>query len=586
MIKPVKTGVLERKVHKSLGLSVAHVLVKTPYDAIGQCADNAHDSDADNFRVNVDLESGLLAMSDDGESMDERGIQQFVDYVGSFKKDKKPTRKGRTPIGNFGFGASSRMYLGDYCFIEAMRDCTRITREEWFVSEQKAQTLRYPNEVSVGHHGTNILIKKLRFDKSTFSVGGLVEYLQWSEPCIPDFNIYVNGVRVPKREVLMTYREHVFEETVPNIGVVRGSVFYNPKGVIRNSGILWYVHGKAVGDADPIDVSTVGSFMARKILGIVDIDGADPFISFDRGGFNKNIEGYSEAKGVVRDVLKNISKDITGESRSVVSTDSKLRRIVETALKNVESTINRRLLQDLDGPVSIAPVFGNGFVSDYDPASRVVRVNIDTPMFSIQGIPDRHQASIIENTILFAALSGIAESNVSENYPNSQDDIAQLHGRVITASEPFYHGNMHIRGVVKEIMGKEGRVLTSEEAILNPYRLYTLNDIPDVTGLSINTVKLLYLAGTLEPISKKDNRFRDVAIRAALDEIEGMVPIGEVLDPEGYNQPIKGKITPAVLDHREGKHESLADLGFVYNVGRAASPFYWVERERAEELQK
>jgi hypothetical protein len=93
-----------------------------------------------------------------------------------------------------------------------------------------------------------------------------------------------------------------------------------------------------------------------------------------------------------------------------------------------------------------------------------------------------------------------------------------------------------VKDSVRRLFEKEqivGRPLDQVE--LNPYRLYTLEEISMRSGWDINTVKRLYQAERLLPYQDgTEKRFRRGPILEALESVNGMSPATKVLLPDDY----------------------------------------------------
>jgi hypothetical protein len=571
-----KQGTVKRQAGRDLQASIARSLVKDYYAALLQLSCNSYDADARAVQIDIDWKKDTLTFSDDGHGMDQSGLASFFTMGDSDKATHLVSPGGRRYIGKYGIASVLLGYLAERYRIETWKDGRKMIVED----DGSGRSLEaIVSTADPKLHGTTITMQDLRFGKETFDRSKLISKLEWGLPSIPDFDLFVNNVLLEKRSIITYCTEYHFEEDIPSIGLVEGSVYYKENSPMNPNGILIYVNKCLVGDSQSIDLARIVGFAANRVLGIVQADGLERFVGFDRDGFRFDSPEYKATQKVIEKVLGSVAEDIRNYegSRGYHVKDRWLTRSAQ-ALRESEELLNDALVRMGSEPVKLAFAREdkNPLASWYDHDQAIIYINAASHLLSYPAThnPTASFKEVLKHSILLLAIDSIVDDELS---PAAQKGSVRLAANTEKAAEIIFSGMRQLRDKVQDLVqGNASNAPTLSEAKLNRYRLYTLEELSYKHGIDINTMKRLYLCGALPAVREGTTKKCAAAdILNCFREIDGFVPAAHLIDPQLYDRRFhiahnadSFKWDQALMAH------ALPD--YAKNVGSATRPFVWV----------
>lgn len=587
-----KTGVVQRKTGNDLVSFLSRTLVKDVYTAIAELVTNSYDADAEKVEIDVDLLEGRLVIRDNGTGMDERGIEGFYMLGDSPKLEERITPKGRVPIGKFGLATIVVPYLCNSYTLETRRNGRQITATENFNTPKRGEGPKINiTKCSKDEHGTAIEMHDLKFDSSSLNPERLKQILEWGLPCVPDFDIYVNKVLLPKRTMVRNCTEYVIEQYVKGVGSVHGSIFYNARGALKLAGIQIYVNGRAVGDPRHF-LRDLSGTMLHRLVGVVNADGLENLIRLDRSKFDETSQKFVAVKDAIMRVVHSIQNDVmVSPSRFSLYRGRMKDNIIFEVLKSAEAKLNERLLSaSKETPYRLELTIDEHkkWISRYDPKKGVIYINGANNLLSSG---DRQNPinlrEWLEPSFIMLALNAIADHNIAK-LPNSGNVVKELAANTFNAFEQLFRGLHPLKPAIRELLSsREEHIVNPNNLLLNPYRLYTAREISDLSGHDFNTVRYLYISGVLKSYREDPEvSFRADSIMQCLRQIEGYVPVGKILRRNEYMKPFKIAGSPErvyLLDERKVNSRS-GKPEYLVNVG-VDEPFMFVRQDRIRDFK-
>ncbi|MDP2750166.1 MAG: ATP-binding protein, partial [Nanoarchaeota archaeon] len=339
-VETLETLIVERQKGKNLVSMMSQALARDAYQVVIELLSNSYDADAKNVRIHYDPEKNMLAIEDDGEGMDkEKGIRNFFRLGDSEKITNPITKSGRKRIGHFGIATVLLEFLANNFTLESWYGSEKIAAAEDFSDRS-----RDPDKINVKiykcnpeEHGTKIVMNNLKFleDGRDFDVKTLREKIQWEMPIRPDYSVYVNNEKItPKR--IDTARKYIGEAMLKKAGEVKVTAYLTSERV-KDKGFYFYVNGRLVGDSDMLKSDSERGLRDRLIC-IVEADGLDNCIGFDRTRFQTDHPAFKEVTDFVLKTTKSIRADYDTEEK--VKNRTKLRTITDEARMRLEKRIN------------------------------------------------------------------------------------------------------------------------------------------------------------------------------------------------------------------------------------------------------
>jgi len=592
----MKTEVsLEKVVQRTTGANLASVLArslaKDYYTAIVELVSNSYDADSEEVKISLNFNDDRLVISDDGTGMDKEGIDSFFRLGDSDKIAHPFTAKGRKKIGKKGVATVLLEYLAQEYVLDTYKDGRRrVVREKFSDTLAGIKPKEEVYEADPDKHGTTITLLGLNFNTSMLNRKKLKRVLEWQVPSLPDFNIHLDGILVPKRNAVTYCTEFLLEEEISGIGKVVGSIYYNHRQKLDCPGIFIYVNGRAVGDPNSFNLTNFWGGLNGKVLGMIHADGLEPHIGFDRSRFAEDAEEYV----AVREAIEKVLWSVTHAAKNFVSGrkfygDKRRLPKIRKVLKDVEAQINKALLVDESSVpyrLEIEIDDERNWLSRYDEDKGTVYINATNPQLAIAksriGIE-----TALRPVFLMLALTAIADYSLVKDGLSNVDALDTFNQSIRQVSEQLYSGMTPIISTVRADK-EDNKAIPLNKLSLNQHRLYTIPEIIYLTGRFPSTIKRLYKSGALKPYRvERHTKFNSRSIRSCLEMVEGHVPVGLVLDPEFYRKDVDNKKTVGdIFMPFEAEIAQRTDLNeYTINVG-SNCPHVWVLEDKVMEFKK
>jgi len=309
---------------------ISRILNKTPYIPFIELGCNSYDADAD--RVSFVYESGsdTLIVADDGNGMNEDGIESFVRLSDSIKPKKPVSPKGRKIIGQFGVATVLIEELGRSYTLETWKDGIKRTFSESLPNTDSKITVL--TEDAPGHNnGTHITISDLLFpERPGFSINELKKALAFELPS-QEFDVYLNGGQLIQAK-FGSAKTFYYEDVLPNAGPVDIKIdfFRTPPPF---PGVYVRVNKRPVGKPDYFDLHGISRTLVNRICAEVNADGLNRYIVLDRTIFRRDIKAFREVEDWIYQKLKQARKSL--EPFLKEDSGRKVRSFVSTGLRDL-----------------------------------------------------------------------------------------------------------------------------------------------------------------------------------------------------------------------------------------------------------
>ncbi len=486
--------VVSRTHGQDLSVTMGNNLLPSLEACVLELVANSYDADATQVTVTYKPDKGSLTIGDNGCGMGPEGLESFFRMGDSLKKSNPISEGGRVVIGKFGIASLAlRMISRDYT-LDSWREGTQYTASEKFSEgdrDDKPISI-FSKAGSEEVHGVKIAMRNLRFrpDSGQFSVERLRAMLANELPIEPgSFDLTLNGQLVTPTG-LRNVVEYFIETKLPGIGGVNGSLFYSKKTLPPGQrGVFTKVNGRAVGgqNEDLFGASSAMG-MAKKLYGVVNVDGLESKIRFDRSGFLDCPE-VTRLHEYLREVMKQVRRDMDGDSR-----DRQVEKAQRVFLETLP-TVGRELatLAGVENPsqnpfefVFSARKAGDLVYVDRD--AKTVYVNPHSSALLMSGIQPKEVRAALARIGEYAAVSLIADINGQEDYED----------HVLRVSRALY-GDRRSKGkTLSSIIPREKQHKRFDPTLrTNANRLYHLRELPTRTGLSNVELKRLISSGVL-----------------------------------------------------------------------------------------
>lgn len=512
----------QRKHGSNLTGLIAGFIDRGPIASVEELVANSYDADASN--VWITLEDGPLVIEDDGVGMRKgEGLESFYRLGDSEKLDETQSTGGRKKIGKFGVATILLSTLCDSYELLTRRDRleTRIVEEFGEDIASKKRITGSERRIRSGDSGTTITMHGLKFERGEDFLDEMIKRFQWDLPIIPrSFNVYVNGDRI-KPKAIEKGRRFDLKGEGPEMGKVTGDIYYS-RSTTPTAGIHIYVNGRQVGDPEQLlrDYATKNSMIGH-VTAIVNADGLEPSIEFDRGRFKKYFACYSEfeshLKLKLQEVRRFIEQETAGNSARAVSKKgdglvSEVADQINTSQALGSNPIRIKLVSDeTDSLGSYDPITGNATINRAHP-----QIFVGRGMNSAQ-----YGRALLEATVdIIAEQRTIANGGSLNTYLAEQRD---LWARINKISS----GDFEI----------------SSSAYYEPAELGRLGIFGG------NTLKEMVAVGLIKEAALDGERIRGGAYNKAVEQLRGFVSLVDLCHRKGGNVQDAIRKSKIVLDY-------------------------------------
>ncbi len=582
---------IQRKTGKNLRTVMSRLLVKDYYEAIKELVSNSYDEDAEVVNLTYDSLENKLVIEDDGHGMSESGLEDFYRLGDSVKVDSPISPKGRRRIGKFGIATVLLEFLAESYKLETWQNGKKVTVDEDF-SHKSEEGLEYKVEQREDNStGTKITLRNLKFTEGPqFQLWRLKRSLAWELPHSPDFKIYFNDEELSRKNDPYV-AEFQYEEELPNAGLVKALFYYFQKKPVI-SGIYVYVNKRSYGDSSYFDLHKIKRNLVDRVLGLVDADGLQEHISFDRSRFKEDNPSFNEVRVWVYSKLREVSKSVRIKSELEIA--DKLRTALPKSIEALKETL--ATIQEAE------PVSEHRRIMRRQPSYRTQltqsRRELEVSGFHlVDRGKDDSMASIDEDKreLLFNLNHPFYEA-ASMGNPSS----IQHHLLVTTAYTKAEHIFVSKRGSEAnflkrrtELFGEYCKRVFSGDSVVDmlsrasptdtegfiPFRLYKQRE---VTGqqIPLPTLRKLVRSGLVVPKGKE--LYLGKELNEYLAMLEGYVPAMDIMVEYGMTLDV-------VKERRRQLRENINNLlvhyegilPFIKNIG-VDEPFFLVQEDKVD----
>lgn len=586
----------QKSVHVTIGNNLptilSRTLVRDRYAAISEFGCNSYDADANNLHIDHSTLENNLVIKDDGEGMNQKGLEGFFRLGDSEKLTNPISKGGRARVGKYGIATVLLNFLCGSYEIVTWQNGERLTAVEDF-SSNSGIDCKIESVKDKSRHGTTITMRDLKFKvpSDEFDLKKLVSRLEWDVPNQPDFNVFVNGELVRKRAVV----EYCSQYQVKfNVGdeTVNGKIYVNQNRARKLPGIRIYVDGRAVGDPSMFDLRSIDTSLPNQVLGEIHANFLKDSITLDRSKLQEKDDRVRKVKDGITQVLRSIATDMSeGDTRrSFYHNDRKFKKI-EQFVESAEEALNARLdAAGLNGSYKIKFDSGHraGPIAQLDTTERIIYINGNNPMLVIgpkvkdKTFSARLLSQVLERGILQSAAYALATQNQPSEH---RQNFAKT---VVHESKDFFKGYTTIAPFLNN-RTETTHLVPLEEIKFNEYRLYDHQEISVNSGRLRNTVRMLHTSGAL--LGNEDHLFRAEQIKSGLSKIEGYLSCVEVVDPlfkDSYKVRVlyeEPEATPLDLQLASiNNTKNIFNKLGIKNVG-ITHPFHFVLQDKVEDFR-
>jgi len=557
------------KFKRTLGKNAPELIATLTYrgaiPAIIEQISNAYDADADNVELHHDPKRSEFVISDDGEGMDQEGLEAFVRLGDSIKIDNPVSTRGRKRLGKFGVGTiTTRQFCESY----EMMTCHDGTRT--VIKERFPQKLSLEDEVEgeslpceKDKHGTIIKLKGLKFDEADFSLKELRRQIQINFlPLLflPDFKISVNGEPVEPKifKSAITFK---FQASGEHMGNAEGRIYLtNRQSDADISGIYVYVDGRKIGEPASFMGDFSKAMLAGRVVGVIHANGLKDEILFDRGSFREDSQGVRELKKAVRGALlqvrnywdANRAKSHSSRAKSKEAILDDVRRILlRTGIPEIDNSTKFYFSDSFDG---------TNLPGRYDTRTNTLELNKDFPA-CIPDIGDTTKA--YESTLVSIAVHALALSRAKgqEGRRLSFKGFAREYADIWSILKVAEAG---------DIEKKKG---------LHPAVIYSQPDLAKYFGKTLGAMHYIYNS-CIVPTEEEGITGENALLLER--KIAGLVPFLGLLENRLKSSPLVHTTMSRLNRHLQIAGD--AAIPFVHTVKKDDSRYYFMEGTCAEDI--
>lgn len=568
---------VRREHGQDLGKTMARTLFTGPEQCVMELVANSYDADAERVLITYEPQQHSLIIQDfGGTGMDPKGIRSFFRLGDSPKKTEPISPKGRRRIGKHGIASLAVRTLADRFTLDSCCDGKHYHAEEIFgetdQDNKEIPVIASPDQKNP--QGVTLSLSSLKCSRDgSLSLTWLKKALATEMPVSIDgsFEVYLNRELITPPELGKSVVEYLIDLDDPRIGRVSGKLYYSKTLGASNAGIFTKVNGRAVGgdNAENFEHYSIG--LQRKVFGIINVDGMESEIRFDRSAF---VGGVKRQKlyALVNDVLKQIRNDTEKVENVPESAGAAfLERIVPELGKKIATVLKKK------EPVQI--IFSpedSGSVVHLDRDNGILHINPHAPAFTLSG----YQPSEVRQVLYRVVELALAESFIPE-----QADQERLEHFASTIDETITHYKQR-RKCLADLLPKDPNAENKPNLIqrISPARLYTMGETAKLTGLNNAVLKRIQASRVITERGDKVLGVDVNKLRAAFsDKIslydavrEATVPAG-VVDYAWYQN--KEETTINALG-RWAENHSLPN--YLANLAAPDRPPFYTVTKRAE----
>src|SRR3989338_1389310 len=481
---------VHREHGQDLGRTMARTLFSGPEQCVLELVANSYDADAERVLITYEAQQHSLTIQDiGGTGMDRNEIAAFFRMGDSPKKVQPISPKGRRRIGKHGIASLAVRTLADRFTLDSYCAGAHYHAEEVFgevdQDNKEIAVVVSPNRNT--QQGVTLNLSSLKCSKDhSLSVGRLKKMLATEMPISIDgsFEVYLNRELITPLELGKSVWEYLIDMDDPRVGKVSGKLFYSKTLSAENVGIFTKVNGLAVGGDNAENFDFNSAFLQRRIYGVINVDGMESEIRFDRTAF---VSGAKRQRlyVIVNDVLKQIRND-TDKIENVPESlgAAFLERIVpELGAKAARALKRKEPVQIVFSPED------SGGVVHLDRDKGVLNINPHAPAFTLGG----YQLPEVRQVLYRAVELALAESFI----PNPADqERLELFASTINETIHYYKQK---RKSLADLLPKNSETGDKPDLIkrVSPARLYTMTETARLTGLSNAVLKRIQASGVI-----------------------------------------------------------------------------------------
>ena len=197
-----KVDKIKITVDKSHLFTLGEKMYRESIEFVRELVSNAYDADATEVRVNIGKEK--ITVADNGNGMNEKGLQQFFTIGSEEKRVQNVSPKFRRKrIGQFGIGKFSALSLADQFIVESSKGAYKYSvifdRADWETSDNWELPIKKEKRGPLDKNGTRMILNRLT---KKISIAETEKYLKQSVPLrAKKFAIYLNNKRITAKTV-------------------------------------------------------------------------------------------------------------------------------------------------------------------------------------------------------------------------------------------------------------------------------------------------------------------------------------------------------------------------------------------------
>jgi hypothetical protein len=513
----------------NLAVTMGEALFPDLETAVMELVANSYDADATDVHIRYFPEQDKLVVSDNGEGMDEQGLQHFFRMGDSPKVLKPVSDKGRAMIGNFGIASLAVRALASEHTLESIKSGIHYKIEEEFNANDKddkpIQVMT--TELPEGQDGTEVTLRGLKFapGEGKFDLNNLISRIKQELPIdLLDFDVYVNGSVIPPNQVRRGI-EYAIDFRDSNVGDIVGSLWLG-KRILPVSGVYTKVNGRAVGGTNQELFSGFKEGFKRRVYGTLDVSQLENLVRFDRSGFQDK-PVVQRLHNSLKGILKQMNLDYTGEEKDAKAIAAQ--EIVRETLP----FLGRQIASSLTGNPDSTPYsfeFNKVKAGDLvyvDQKRKRVFINPEAPPFRT-GLTSGNIRYALSRIGEYAVLSALLpDADAQEKF---QDFVLETGKRL---------GRKRKDKSLAGILPQKGTIENPEFDLtlrVSPARVYTFREVSKRTGLRNSVIKRAIASGLVETYNNK-NKIVGQNVLSLRDRVKGTIPLFEVCKkvpvPEG-----------------------------------------------------